>query len=214
VSHDLRAPLRAIDGFSQALAEDYGDRLDDAGKDYLARVRGAAQRMAALIDDLLELSRVARADLVRTRVDLGAMAREIAAELAQAAPERRVVFRADGDLAVSGDPRLLRVALVNLLENAWKFTRRRDEAHIELGRDDRGALFVRDDGVGFDMAYAGKLFGAFQRLHTAADFPGTGVGLATVQRIIHRHGGRISAEASPGAGATFRFTLPPPGDGS
>ena len=208
VSHDLRAPLRAIDGFSLALLEDYGDKLDGPGRDYLGRVRGAAQRMAALIDDLIDLSRVARHDISRDRVDLAAMARDIARELAEAAPARAVAFRADGDLTASADPRLLRVALTNLLGNAWKFTSQRPDAHVELGRATDGHFFVRDDGVGFDMTYAANLFGAFQRLHAAAEFPGTGIGLATVQRIIHRHGGRIWGEGKPGEGASFHFTLP------
>jgi PAS domain S-box-containing protein len=206
VSHDLRAPLRAIDGFSQALLEDWGSRLDATGRDHLARVRNAAQRMALLIDDLLTLSKVSRAELARQRVDLAALATEVDADLRHAQPGRTVRFVAPGELAAHGDARLLRVVLANLLENAWKFTARRPEATIEVGRAD-GAYFVRDDGVGFDMAHAKKLFGAFQRLHGMSEFPGTGIGLATVQRIIHRHGGRIWAESAPGAGATFRFTL-------
>ncbi len=211
VSHDLRAPLRAIDGFSQALLEDSADRLDQAGQDYLRRVRGAAQRMALLIDDLLQLSRVSRAELARAPVDLSALAAGVAAELQARQPERTVEFVIGAGLTAWGDARLLRVALENLLGNAWKFTSRQPAARIEFGaieQDGRPAFLVRDNGAGFDMAYAQRLFGAFQRLHSASDFPGTGVGLATVKRIIRRHGGRIWAEAAPGQGATFYFTLP------
>ena len=214
VSHDLRAPLRSIDGFSQALLEDYGDTLDASGQDYLRRVRAATQRMGELIDDLLELARVTRAELRREAVDLSGLARGIVEHLREAGPGRQVEFVVAGGLASEGDPRLLRIVLENLLGNAWKFTSRRPNARIEFGsveRDGERVYFVRDNGVGFDMAYAQKLFGAFQRLHTSAEFPGTGVGLATVQRIIHRHGGRIWAEAQPEAGATFSFTLEPPG---
>ncbi len=211
VSHDLRAPLRSIDGFSQALLEDYADRLDPQGQEYLRRARAASQRMAELIDDLLNLARVARADLRREPVDLSAMARAIAGELQRSQPERRAAFVIADGLVASGDPRLLRVALVNLLGNAWKFTGKQPEARIEFGRthrDGEPAYFVRDDGAGFDMAYVGKLFGPFQRLHGAAEFEGTGIGLATVQRIVHRHGGRVWAEGAVGRGATFYFTLP------
>ena len=214
VSHDLRAPLRSIDGFSQALLEDYGDRLDAPGQDYLRRVRAATQRMGELIDDLLELARVTRAELRREPVDLSELARGIVERLREAEPGRQVEFVIAGALAAEGDPRLLRIVLENLLGNAWKFTSGRPNARIEFGsadRDGERVYFVRDNGVGFDMAYAQRLFGAFQRLHTSAEYPGTGVGLATVQRIIHRHGGRIWAEAQPEAGATFSFALEPPG---
>ncbi len=214
VSHDLRAPLRSIDGFSQALLEDYGDTLDASGQDYLRRVRAATQRMGELIDDLLELARVTRAELRREPVDLSDLARGIVERLREAEPARQVELAIANGLASEGDPRLLRIALENLLGNAWKFTGGRPDARIEFGSSDRDGervYFVRDNGVGFDMAYAQKLFGAFQRLHTSAEYPGTGVGLATVQRIIHRHGGRIWAEAQPEAGATFSFTLEPPG---
>jgi PAS domain S-box-containing protein len=210
VSHDLRAPLRSIDGFSQALLAEYTDRLDAQGRDWLRRVRAATQRMAQLIDDLLSLSRVTRSELRRERVDLSAMARAFAAELQRAQPDRRVTFAIADGLVVDGDSRLLRVAVENLLDNAWKFTAKHPEARVEFGvaqQDGTRAYFVRDDGAGFDMAYAGKLFVPFQRLHGVAEFEGTGVGLATVQRIVHRHGGRVWAEGAVERGATFYFTL-------
>lgn len=211
VSHDLRAPLRSIDGFSQAVLEDYADRLDPQGVDYLQRVRAAARRMAVLIDDLLNLSRVTRSRMTIAMVDMSALAAELAAELATADPARRVEVVIASGLVARADPGLMRVALQNLLSNAWKFTGRRADARIEVGTtgaNGERAYYVRDNGAGFDMAYAANLFGAFQRLHGMAEFPGTGVGLATVQRIIHRHGGRVWAEAAPGRGATFYFTLP------
>jgi PAS domain S-box-containing protein len=211
VSHDLRAPLRGIDGFSRILLEKCSAQLDDEGKDSLQRVRAASQRMGELIDDLLTLSRATRAELRRTAVDLTALAGEIVAELERVEPTRRVRWVIAPGLAATGDRQLLRVVLDNLLNNAWKFTSRQAEARIEFGamKGEQGcAFFVRDNGVGFDMAYAGKLFGAFQRLHATADFPGTGIGLATVQRIIHRHGGRVWAEGQVNHGATFYFTLP------
>ena len=215
VSHDLRAPLRAIDGFSQAVLEDYADRLDDQGKDYLNRVRAATQRMGHLIDDMLTLSRVTRVEMQRGTVDLSALAADVFAELQKSEPERKVDWRIEPGLIAEGDAQLLRVALVNLLGNAWKFTGKTATAKIEFGamRDADGApdsapsFFVRDNGAGFDMTYAGKLFGAFQRLHLTSEFPGTGIGLATVQRIIHRHGGRVWAEGAVGKGATFYFSL-------
>jgi light-regulated signal transduction histidine kinase (bacteriophytochrome) len=210
VSHDLRAPLRAIDGFSQALLEDYADRLDAGGRDYLERVRNAAQRMGHLIDDLLKLARVTRSEVNRDSVDMGALAREIATGLQEGAPERAAEIRIADGLQAHADARLLRIALENLLGNAWKFTAQQAPARIELGetwQDGARAFFVRDNGVGFDMAYAGRLFGAFQRLHQDGQFPGTGIGLATVQRIIRRHGGRVWAEAEAGKGATFYFTI-------
>lgn len=210
VSHDLRTPLRAIDGFSQALVEDYGDRLDDAGKDYAARVRGAAQRMGLLIDDLLKLARVTRADLEPDTVDLSSIADDIAASCVRSAPGRAATFSIAPNLSARGDARLLRIVLENLLANAWKFTAGNAAARIEFGaraHDGGIAYFVRDNGVGFDMAHAGKLFGAFQRLHDAREYPGTGIGLATVQRIVHRHGGRVWAESEVGKGTTFYFTL-------
>jgi PAS domain S-box-containing protein len=211
VSHDLRAPLRSIDGFSQILLEDYREQLDDEGKDYLQRIRAAAQRMAQLIDDLLNLSRVTRSDMRRQRVDLSALAKAVTTELQQAHPDQVVECIIAPGLVAEGDAHLLRIVLENLFSNAWKFTSRHAQAHIEFGSilqpDGKRAYFIRDDGAGFDMAYADKLFGAFQRLHGMTEFPGTGIGLATVQRIIHRHGGRIWAEAAPEKGATFYFTL-------
>ena len=210
VSHDLRAPLRSIDGFSQILLEDYTDELDAEGQDYLRRVRVASQRMAQLIDDLLKLSRITRREVRRERADLSVLAREIAAELKQREPDRQVGFVIEEEVTADGDAGLLRVVLENLLGNAWKFTARHPRARIEFGvtqRDGETACFVRDDGAGFDMAHADKLFGTFQRLHSATEFEGTGIGLATVQRIIHRHGGRVWAEGAVEQGATFYFTL-------
>jgi light-regulated signal transduction histidine kinase (bacteriophytochrome) len=210
VSHDLRAPLRAIDGFSQALTEDAGDKLDATSRGHLVRIRKAAQRMGHLIDDLIRLARVTRAEISVESVDLTAMVEEIAHGLKEGTPGRCANFRIEPGLAVSGDPQLIRVAVENLLDNAWKFTATRAETDIQFGRTESGAApayFVRDNGAGFDMTYAGKLFGPFQRLHDAGQFPGTGIGLATVQRIISKHGGRIWAEARPEAGATFYFTL-------
>jgi light-regulated signal transduction histidine kinase (bacteriophytochrome) len=210
VSHDLRAPLRSIDGFSLALEEEFGPLLSGDGLDYLQRVRGAAQRMTALIDGLLSLSRVGRAELRRTHVDMTILADAAAAELRAAHSGRAVTFVRPEGLMGRGDPRLLKVVLENLLNNAWKFTGRREAAHVELGlTQDSGepAYFVRDNGAGFDMAYSLHLFGAFQRLHKPADYPGTGMGLATVKRIVNRHGGRVWAEGQVDAGATFYFTL-------
>lgn len=210
VSHDLRAPLRALDGFSQALLEDYRDRLDEEGQDYLQRVRGAAQRMGSLIDDLLKLSRVARTELTRDHVDISAIAASIADALQRTEPQRSAEFVIAEGLVAQADERLLQVAIENLLNNAWKFTRPRSVARIEFGvtrRADETSYFVRDNGVGFDMEYSDKLFSAFQRLHDAREFPGTGIGLATVQRVIHKHGGRIWAEGEKDHGAVFRFTL-------
>lgn len=210
VSHDLRAPLRGLDGFAQALLEDYTQVLDETGQDYLQRVRAASQRMAALIDDLLDLSRVTRAELRREPVDLSALARGIAADLHKSAPKRKVEFVIPEDVSAHGDRRLLRVVLENLLGNAWKFTAKRSGAAIEFGvtdHDGERVYFVRDNGAGFDMTYADKLFAPFQRLHAPADFEGTGIGLATVQRIVHRHGGRVWAEAGVNRGATISFTL-------
>ena len=213
VSHDLRAPLRSMDGFSQALLEDYADKVDAEGKDYLHRIRGAAQRMADLIEALLALSRVTRSEVHRAPLDLSALAGAIAAELQQREPGRQAEWVIQGGLATEGDARLLRAVLENLLGNAWKFTAARAPALIEFGvwagSDGWPTYFVRDNGAGFDMAYEDKLFGAFQRLHTQAEYAGTGIGLATVQRIIHRHGGRVWAEGAPGKGATFYFTLGP-----
>ena len=210
VSHDLRAPLRSIDGFSQILLEDYAARLDEAGHDSLRRVRAATQRMGTLIDDLLKLARVTRTEIRAEAVDLSDMARDIAAELQRATPERQVEFAIAPQLKARGDPRLLRVVLDNLLRNSWKYTAKQARPRIEFGSvEENGghAFMVRDNGAGFDMKYADKLFGVFQRLHSAADFEGTGIGLATVRRIINRHGGRIWAEGAVDQGATFYFTL-------
>jgi PAS domain S-box-containing protein len=210
ISHDLRAPLRGIDGFSQALLEDYSDRLDDTGKRHLERVRFGAQRMAALIDDLLALSRITRATIQCQPVDLSEMARSVAGELARQDPARKVEFVIAPRLQAEADAPLMRTVLENLLGNAWKFTSRRSHARIEFGRTQTNGLstfFVRDNGAGFDPAYAARLFGAFQRLHATAEFPGTGVGLASVQRVINRHGGRVWAESAVNQGATFFFTL-------
>ncbi len=210
VSHDLRAPLRAVDGFSHALLEDCADGLDDTAKDYLNRIRAATQRMGSLIDDLLNLSRLSRTEMHRQSLDISALACSIASDLQKAQPERRIELRIEDGLKTTADPGLLRVVLENLLSNAWKFTSKQESARIEFGMA-RGngapAYFVRDDGVGFDPAYADRLFGAFQRLHAMTEFAGTGVGLATVQRIVHRHGGRIWAESAVGQGATFYFTM-------
>ena len=216
VSHDLRAPLRSIDGFSQAVLEDYQGKLEPEGIDHLQRVRAAAKRMGVLIDDLLTLSRMSRAKMARQKVDLAALAATVVQELRDSEPERRVEMAIGEDLAGFGDPPLLRIVLENLLGNAWKFTARQPVARIEFNTTDvegERAYFVRDNGAGFDMAYCEKLFTAFQRLHATSEFPGTGVGLATVQRIIHRHGGRVWAEGKEGEGATFYFTLGLPTDG-
>ena len=210
VSHDLRAPLRSIDGFSQVLMEDYTDKLDEEGKDYLQRVRSASQRMGELIDDILSLSRVTRGEMRYEAVDLSTLAETIRTELQQSQPERQVEFIITPGLVAKGDSHLLRAALDNLLGNAWKFTKARAPARLEFGmvkNNGQLAYFVRDNGVGFDMAYADKLFGAFQRLHSPSEFEGTGIGLATVQRIIHRHGGNIWAESVVNQGTTFYFTL-------
>ena len=210
VSHDLRAPLRSMDGFSQALLEDYKDRLDATGQDYLRRVRTATQRMAMLIDDLLALSSITRGEMRRATTDLSALAREIVADIRKEQPKREIDVKVASGMKLQADPRLLRVALDNLLRNAWKYTARQPNARIEVGveqKEGQPVYFVRDNGVGFDMRYAGKLFGAFQRLHSDSDFPGTGIGLATVQRVIRRHGGEIWAHAETGKGATFFFTF-------
>ncbi|HZE89170.1 MAG TPA: ATP-binding protein [Verrucomicrobiae bacterium] len=216
VSHDLRAPLRSIDGFSQALLEDCAAALDDGGREHLGRIREAARRMGHLIDDLLTLSRISRAEARRERVDLSALARAVAHEATRREPERKLSFEIEPDLAAMGDPRLLRIMLDNLVGNAVKFTRRRPLARIEIGstrRDGVPAFVVRDNGAGFDMSYASKLFGPFQRLHPATEFEGTGIGLATVARIVHRLGGRVWAEGAVDDGASFYFTLAVPGEG-
>ncbi len=211
VSHDLRAPLRIIDGFSETLLEDYTDKLDDQAKDYLNRVRRAAQRMRQLIEDLLKLSRVTRLEFRREKIDLSALVRAAADLCRQNRPRPEIALRIQDGVTAWGDANLLRIALTNLLENAWKFTGRSDCPRIEFGmtfRDGEPVYCVRDNGVGFDMAQVGKLFGAFQRLHSPEDFPGTGIGLATVRRIVALHGGRVWAEGEPGKGAAFYFTLP------
>jgi PAS domain S-box-containing protein len=210
VSHDLRAPLRSIDGFSQALLEEYGDILAGEGQDYLRRVRAATQRMGELIDDLLNLARVTRREMRSEPVDLSALAHTIAAQLQRNEPDRTVTVSVQEGLVARGDPQLLRLVLENLLGNAWKFTGKSPAARIDFGMTTQNGApvyYVRDNGVGFDMAYSEKLFGAFQRLHAMTEFPGTGIGLATVQRIVTRHGGRVWAEAAVGRGATFYFTL-------
>ena len=210
VSHDLRAPLRTIDGFSHALLEDCGDRLDETGKTHLNRIRAATQRMGMLIDDLLNLSRLSRTEIHTQSVDISAMAFSVAGDLQKSQPERRIELRVEDGLKTTADPGLLRAVLENLLSNAWKFTSKRASAHIEFGvthEDGTMAYFVRDDGAGFDPAYSDRLFGAFQRLHSMSEFAGSGVGLATVQRIVHRHGGRIWAKSAVDHGATFYFTL-------
>jgi light-regulated signal transduction histidine kinase (bacteriophytochrome) len=210
VAHDLRAPLRSIDGFSQALLDDYDEKLDDEGRQYLRYVRESAQQMAQLIDDLLNLSRVTRSELKRETVDLSVLVHDVLRKLAQREPDRRVTTTVQDGLTTQGDEHLLRVALENLLGNAWKFTGKRVDASIAFGMEHRNGLvtyYVRDNGAGFDMAYAEKLFIVFQRLHGAHEFEGTGVGLATVQRIVQRHGGLISAEGAIEKGATFFFSL-------
>ncbi len=209
VSHDLRAPLRSIDGFAQVLLEDYGNVLDEGGQSYLGRVRSASQRMAQLIDDLLELSKLTRTGMQRAAVNLSEMAHSIAEDLRVANPGRNVDITILPGLAVHGDERLLRIVLENLLGNAWKFTAKHEQASIEFGAmelNGRSAFFVRDDGAGFDMSYADKLFGPFQRLHRATEFEGTGIGLATVQRVINRHGGEVWAQGEVERGACFYFT--------
>lgn len=209
VSHDLRAPLRTIRGFNEVLLERYAAKLEPRAQEFLRRACESSQTMDRLLDDLLKLSRVGRAELTRRPVDLSKLASAIVESLRVSAPERTVNFRIAPALRASGDERLLRVVLENLLDNAWKFTRKQDEARIEVGlvSAPTGAFFVRDNGVGFDPAYASKLFGLFQRLHTSKEFPGTGVGLAMVQRVINRHGGRVWAEGMSGGGATFYFSL-------
>jgi light-regulated signal transduction histidine kinase (bacteriophytochrome) len=204
--------LRSIDGFSQALQEDYGAHLDEQGLDFLRRIRSASQRMGLLIDDLLQLSRLTRGDLNRKRLNLSTIARRVLEEHQRAEPGRKVEWKVAENLTASADERLLAAVLENLLGNAWKFTLRRKEAKIEFGafiapKGER-AFFVKDNGAGFDMQHVEKLFHAFQRLHTVQEFPGNGIGLATVQRIIHRHGGRVWAEGEPEKGAVFYFTLP------
>ena len=210
VSHDLRAPLRAIDGFSQAILEDYHDKLDETGKDHIARVRAATQRMGELIDDLLNLSRINRSDIKTQKVDFSELVRSVEKELRKIYPERHVESIIAPDVCVNGDPNLLRIVLENLIGNAWKFTSKKDNVRIEFGlqkKADSVIFFIRDNGAGFDMTFYDKLFVPFQRLHSVTDFPGTGIGLALVQRIVHKHKGRIWAEGVKDHGATFYFTL-------
>jgi len=210
VSHDLRAPLRAIDGFSQILLRDYSETLDAKGRNHLVRVRAAAQRMGELIDDLLQLSRIGRAELSRSRVDLSRIAHAVLADLSANEPDRKVECRIQDHLVLDADWRLIKVALENLLGNAWKFTSKVAAAMIEFGAEQRNGgtvYFVRDNGAGFSMEHADKLFAPFQRLHGNAEFPGTGIGLATVHRIVDRHGGQIWAESTVGQGATFYLTI-------
>jgi PAS domain S-box-containing protein len=210
VSHDLRAPLRTIDGFSLALMEDYAGQIPDEGQNYLMRIRTAAQRMAQLIDDLLNLSRVSRAAVEPERINLSSLAQNVVRDLQQTHRDRIVEIAITPDLVARGDPRLMRIVLENLINNAWKFTSKQEYARIEFGIQDidhQRSYFVRDNGAGFDMNYASKLFGTFQRLHANAEFPGIGIGLAIVQRIIHRHRGRVWAEGATDKGATFYFTL-------
>ena len=211
VSHDLRAPLRGLDGFSQMLLEDHAEKLDAEGREHLNRIRSASQRLSQMIDDLLQLSRVSRAQMERLPVDLSAIAREIAASLRAESPGRSVEFIIAPGLRARGDPLLLRLMMENLLGNAWKYTGKRAAGRIEFGSlpvEGERAYFVGDNGAGFDMRFVHKLFKPFERLHHAADFPGTGVGLASVARVVGRHGGRVWAQGNTGEGATFYFTLP------
>lgn len=212
VAHDLRIPLRGMNGFSRIILERYGDTLDEEGKGYLDRLSAASIRMGQLVDDLLHLTKVTRAEMRRGTVDLTAMAEEIATDCRHTQPERRAEFAIQPGMVAIADENLLRIVMVNLLANAWKFTARQPVSRIEVGsieRDGRTEFFVRDNGVGFDMAYVGKLFGPFERLVSVNEFEGTGIGLATVKRIVERHGGMVWAEGEPGRGATFHFTLSP-----
>lgn len=206
ISHDLRSPLRAITGFGDALAEEHGDRLDEDGREYLGRIRSAAARMDKLLEDFRKLAQVSRVELRRQTVDVTALAESIAAGFQESDPVRDVTVSIERGLTVEADPALLRVALEQLLGNAWKFTRKHPQATIEVGAGERG-LFVRDDGAGFDDAYAAKLFIPFQRLHTQGEFEGNGIGLAIVRRIAHRHGGRAWASGAVEKGATVHIDL-------
>ena len=213
VAHDLRSPLRTIEGFSQALLEDCGDQVGEVGQEHLQRIRSATQRMGTLIDSLLLLSRVMRTQLTSEKCDLSAIADSVVRELHATQPERQITWHIQPEISAIGDPPLLRLAIENLFNNAWKFTSARAAASIEFGKiahNGRSTFFVKDDGAGFDPAYADRLFGTFQRLHSPADFPGIGAGLAIVKRIIDRHGGQVRAESSVGRGATLFFTLPQP----
>jgi hypothetical protein len=211
VSHDLRAPLRSIDGFSLALMEDYQEKLDDTGKNYLNKIRAATQHMGLLIEDMLKLSRISHAEFHHESIDLSNLVQSIAQTIQQSNPDKDMNIIIQRDIVINGDLNSMEIALTNLLENAWKFTGKQKQPLIEFGMtltEGEKIFFIRDNGVGFDMAYANKLFGAFQRLHSTDEFPGTGIGLATVKRIITRHGGRIWAEGEVGKGATFFFTIP------
>jgi len=210
VSHDLRAPLRRIDSYSKAILDSQADRLDETGRKFLERVRQSSREMSQLIDDVLYLARVTRAELREQEVDLSALVTLLLDRMRESEPDREVEFKVRPGVIVLGDGQLIRIAMENLLDNAWKFTSRRPEARIEFGMSQMGgesSYFVRDNGAGFDMTYVDRLFGPFQRLHLTSEFPGSGIGLATVQRIIHRHGGRVWAEGMVGQGATFHFTL-------
>jgi light-regulated signal transduction histidine kinase (bacteriophytochrome) len=210
VSHDLRAPLRAIDGFSKLLIETYGDRLDAEGHRYLNRVRAGTHKMSILIEDLLDLSRIGRAPLRKESIDLSELARNVIADLREKDPSRQVTVEIAAGLTARGDTRLINVVLVNLLDNAWKFTAKTAEARIIVGQknnETETVFFIQDNGAGFDMAYADKLFAPFRRLHLESEFEGTGIGLATVLRVVARHGGRIWADSALEKGTTFFFTL-------
>jgi light-regulated signal transduction histidine kinase (bacteriophytochrome) len=211
VSHDLRAPLRSIDGFSNIILKNYGHLLDDQGKDYLNRVMNASRHMGQLIDDMLKLSRLTRVGINIELINLSSIAESVSTELRNSNPERKADFIIQPEMMVNADPNLMRIAIENLLGNAWKYSNRQIETKIEFGtfinKDNKTVFFIHDNGVGFDMKYVNKLFGAFQRLHGTAEFEGSGIGLATVQRIIHRHGGTIWAEGEINNGATFCFML-------
>lgn len=210
VSHDLRTPLRSIDGFSQALIEDYGDTLDETGKNYLSRVRSNAQKMSALIDDIIKLAKVSRTSISENQVNLSAVVKSVAELVKQNDPERKVDFVIEKNMVAKADKTLIKIVYQNLIENAWKFTAKQPDARIEIGSDTHKGektYYVKDNGAGFNMEYAHKLFTPFQRLHKESDYPGTGIGLATVQRIIHRHMGNIRGEGKVGKGAAFYFTL-------
>jgi len=206
-AHDLRTPLRAISGYCQMLTEDLGERLDPESASYLSRIRDSTRRMNELIEELLKLSHIGRCDLNRAPVDLSELASQIAAGLREANPMLPTQFVAMPGIVVEGDKALLRIALENLLSNAWKFSCKKERPQVEFGRDERGVCYVRDNGAGFDSAYIDKLFGAFQRMHAQTEFPGTGLGLTIVHRIVSRHGGQIWAESAPSKGATFYFKL-------
>ncbi len=212
VSHDLRTPLRSINGFSQALLEDYYDQLDDTARNFLERIVASCKKMGQLIDDLLKLSRITKHEIRKERLDLSAMAREILQRFQEENPKRQAEIHIEDGLYAVGDPHLISVALENILQNAWKFSSKKDVTRIAVGRtveDGKEVFFIRDNGAGFDMAFAERLFGVFQRLHKSSEFEGTGIGLATVHRVVERHGGRIWAASELDRGATFYFILPP-----